>query len=51
MAHTEGIELTNANRNSSFGYYDAADSCSRIGDNMNASLFLMKVNPYTLLFE
>ncbi len=51
MAHTEGIELTNANRNSTFGFYDAADSCSKIGDSVSASLFLMKVNPYTLLFE
>ncbi|MBS1771948.1 MAG: OmpA family protein [Bacteroidetes bacterium] len=43
--------LSNAIKKSSFGCFKIADSCSKNGDSINASLYFKQVNPYILLYE
>ncbi len=44
-------EINIAIRNTTFGYYHNADSCSQKGDSINAGSFLLHVDSYYFLFE
>ncbi len=51
LSHAESLRLAAAYRNSTFGSFWLADSCSRMGDSIAASSYIMQVDPYTLIFE
>ena len=44
-------DINTAIRNSTFGYWHLADSCSKKGDSVCAGDYFLKVNPYCVLFE
>ena len=49
LSTNEMSELNAAARNTTFGYFHLADSCSNNNDSVNASAFFMKVDPYYFL--
>lgn len=51
LTNGEKHAMNIAYRNSCFGQFELADSCSRAGDSVAAGYYLMRINPYYLFFE
>ena len=51
LTTSEITEIKMAARNSTFGYFYLADSCSKKGDSIGASNYMLKIDPYALMFE
>jgi outer membrane protein OmpA-like peptidoglycan-associated protein len=52
MLSSGEIAAINAStKNSSFLFYGLADSCSSVGDSVDAGKYLMQVDPYCLMFK